>query len=162
VRGFLKLGLDFLVPIESHAFALGTRFATNPGARFRCLSGKFELGKGRTLRGGTWGGPVCEMKIGEVSDLLEARPDECRAFAAPHFTLSALSKRHGPSSMSRRLNSARCWENKLPPVPHFCLGDEAMSCNVEKVYLRGIPDGAVPVLSVVCPSGRFRRGVTYR
>jgi hypothetical protein len=25
------------------------------------------------------------MKIGEVSDLLEARPGECRAFAAPPF-----------------------------------------------------------------------------
>lgn len=34
VRGFLKLGRDFLVPIESHAFALDTRFATNPANAF--------------------------------------------------------------------------------------------------------------------------------
>lgn len=34
VRGFLKLGRDFLVPIESHAFALDTRFATNPAHAF--------------------------------------------------------------------------------------------------------------------------------
>ena len=34
VRGFLKLGRDFLVPMESHAFALDTRFATNPANGF--------------------------------------------------------------------------------------------------------------------------------
>jgi hypothetical protein len=34
VRGFLKLGRDFLVPIEIHAFALDTRFATNPARAF--------------------------------------------------------------------------------------------------------------------------------
>lgn len=34
VRGFLKLGRDFLVPIEAHAFALDTRFATNPANAF--------------------------------------------------------------------------------------------------------------------------------
>ncbi|HEV3481944.1 MAG TPA: hypothetical protein VGR97_06400 [Candidatus Acidoferrales bacterium] len=34
VRGFLKLGRDFLVPIETHAFALDTRFATNPANAF--------------------------------------------------------------------------------------------------------------------------------
>ena len=40
VRGFLKLGRDFLVPIESHAFALDTRFATNPAHAFDV---KFEI-----------------------------------------------------------------------------------------------------------------------
>ena len=34
VRGFLKMGRDFLVPIEVHAFALDTRFATNPAHAF--------------------------------------------------------------------------------------------------------------------------------
>ncbi len=34
VRGFLTLGRDFLVPIESHAFALDTRFVTNPAEAF--------------------------------------------------------------------------------------------------------------------------------
>lgn len=38
VRGFLKLGRDFLVPIESHAFALDTRFATNPADPFDAKS----------------------------------------------------------------------------------------------------------------------------
>lgn len=34
VHGFLELGRDFLVPIEAHAFALDTRFATSPAHAF--------------------------------------------------------------------------------------------------------------------------------
>lgn len=34
VRGFLRLGRDFLVPLESHSFALDTRFATSPAHAF--------------------------------------------------------------------------------------------------------------------------------
>jgi hypothetical protein len=46
VRGFLKLGRDFLVPIESHAFALDTRFATNPANAFDVKSEISDWAKG--------------------------------------------------------------------------------------------------------------------
>jgi hypothetical protein len=34
VRGFLRAGSYFLVPMKAHAFALDARFAANPGVRF--------------------------------------------------------------------------------------------------------------------------------
>ena len=46
VRGFLKLGRDFLVPIEAHAFALDTRFATNPARAFDVKSEISNWAKG--------------------------------------------------------------------------------------------------------------------